>query len=74
MIASQGEDCFSSLQGRFSLAARYHSTCAEVYEVEIVDHEKVYTIHILVHYVPWFLALGVSGGSKTMTQVIKFVM
>ncbi len=32
---------FSPLQGRFSLAARYHATCAEIYEVELVNYEKV---------------------------------
>ena len=30
------------LQGRFNLAARYHSTVAEVYESELADYEQVH--------------------------------
>ena len=31
------------MQGRFSLAARYHSTVAEIYENELLDFEEVHT-------------------------------
>ena len=36
------------LQGRFSLAARYHSTVAEIYENELLDFEEVHT-HACAH-------------------------
>lgn len=29
------------VQGRFTIAAKHHMTIAEIYETDMVDHEKV---------------------------------
>ena len=36
-------DCHMILQGRFSLAARYHSSVAEIYESELQEYENAIT-------------------------------
>ena len=53
-------------QGRFSLAARYHSTVAEIFETEVQDYEEAIT-----HYE---LAADFYKGEDSIGYVCCFVM